>query len=1004
MQSMTIRSSSLSGFLMVGCLALASVGCGYDQNLREEGQSDTSFISHVPGTAQGDVDNEAGGDTDTGDTGITSGSGGSSSAPSDEDGGEEAPERLIAEADIIKVDGSRLYALSRYSGLSVIDIDNPKDLRLLGSHRASATPFEMYVEGERAYVMYNGWGQYSYNTQGGYWGWQTTSHVQALDLSDPAAIAVLGEHDMPGELSDSRKVGDVLYLVSYENGSCWDCDVTANTRVTSFNVKDPDAFVAIDEERISETGSYGGRRSIAVTPERIYISGWDWTGTSGGAIDIIDIADPGGKLTRGASFDIAGPIESRWQMDEFEGTLRVISQPGGWGNGAAPVVQTFQVESSTEIKALASLDVVLPRPEDLRSVRFDGDRAYAITFEQTDPLFTFDLSDPLLPRQVGELEIPGWVYHMEPRGDRIYALGYDDADSAGSLHVSLFDVSVLSAPQQVARVNFGGEWAQFAEDQDRIHKAFNILEDDGLILVPYAGWDYESGKSCGGQYESGIQLVDMTRDTLTLRGVAPQVGEARRGILLEDTLIGVSDNAVQTFDIEDRDAPTTLDTLDVARNITNLRVLDDVVLRFGSDWWTGRAALDVTTFDAAQSAVPLGNVDLSAFVSNESDCTSDSYWDNQVFIEGDYAYVPLHVQRWDTGQNSQEIMIFVIDVGDRTAPRVIDRVVVKTTNEDEQLIGVTKTDSALLVGRTKTTLDSQTGQYEASFIYDVFSLSDPALPTRVSSLEVPVSMTSGGFGQNVSGCAVDVGWGWWRNSYSMYSQTLVSGDMVVSQHQEPLGDNSGRVRYYLDRIDVSNPSKPRVLDSVNIPGGVVDFNEKTGRIVTVDYDYEERKTASWEECVNGSWDGELCRIYRRVLNTLRLEGDVAKLVDRAVIDNDTLWTSGVAVSKNRVFANYSTTTGEESLVRVFKFEGQGQIEILDDITTSESGWGTIHARGDRAFLVSEGLLTVIDSSDADKLTKTTHEMNGYYCSALEVADDYAYCALGYQGVQVFPLD
>ncbi len=43
---------------------------------------------------------------------------------------------------------------------------------------------------------------------------------------------------------------------------------------------------------------------------------------------------------------IAGPIESRWQIDEFEGTLRVISQPGGWGNGGSPVVQTFQVASS----------------------------------------------------------------------------------------------------------------------------------------------------------------------------------------------------------------------------------------------------------------------------------------------------------------------------------------------------------------------------------------------------------------------------------------------------------------------------------------------------------------------------------------------------------------------------------------------------------------------------------------------------------------------------------
>ena len=32
--------------------------------------------------------------------------------------------------------------------------------------------------------------------------------------------------------------------------------------------------------------------------------------------------------------------------------------------------------------------------EDLRAVRFDGDRVYAVTFRQTDPLFTIDLTDP----------------------------------------------------------------------------------------------------------------------------------------------------------------------------------------------------------------------------------------------------------------------------------------------------------------------------------------------------------------------------------------------------------------------------------------------------------------------------------------------------------------------------------------------------------------------------------------------------------------------------------
>ena len=71
----------------------------------------------------------------------------------------------------------------------------------------------------------------------------------------------------------------------------------------------------------------------------------------------------------------------------------------------------------------------------------DGERAYAITFEQTDPLFTIDLSDPASPMQRGALEIPGFVYHMEPRGDRLIGLGFDQGNPDGAITVSLFDVS-----------------------------------------------------------------------------------------------------------------------------------------------------------------------------------------------------------------------------------------------------------------------------------------------------------------------------------------------------------------------------------------------------------------------------------------------------------------------------------------------------------------------------------------------------------------------------------
>ena len=83
----------------------------------------------------------------------------------------------------------------------------------------------------------------------------------------------------------------------------------------------------------------------------------------------------------------------------------------------------------------------LPSQEGLRTVRFDGARAYAITYNQTDPMFVIDLSDPRAPRQRGALYMPGFMFYLEPYGDRVIGLGIDRTDTQGSLNVSLFDVS-----------------------------------------------------------------------------------------------------------------------------------------------------------------------------------------------------------------------------------------------------------------------------------------------------------------------------------------------------------------------------------------------------------------------------------------------------------------------------------------------------------------------------------------------------------------------------------
>lgn len=90
--------------------------------------------------------------------------------------------------------------------------------------------------------------------------------------------------------------------------------------------------------------------------------------------------------------------------------------------------------------------------EDIRSVRFDGDRAFVVTFKKTDPLYAFDLSDKTKPRVLGELKIPGFSTYMHMLDQHhLLAIGFD-ADDQGSFAffngvlIQIFDVSDRPRP------------------------------------------------------------------------------------------------------------------------------------------------------------------------------------------------------------------------------------------------------------------------------------------------------------------------------------------------------------------------------------------------------------------------------------------------------------------------------------------------------------------------------------------------------------------------------
>ncbi len=963
-------------------------------------------------------------------------------------------ERAISEADILQLSGDRLYALSRYSGLSVIDASDPAALRLLGVYRSAAEPFEMYVEDGLVYAMYNNWSSYGCDAAG-FCGWQTESRVQALDTRDPANILPIADLKVPGAIADSRRVGDVLYLATEQLGGCFGCEPESNTTLTSFDLSEPGAFTPIDQLRLPSVGQYGGGRSISVTDQRIYVAGFDYDESYRilpGSVQVVDISDPSGALVPGARFDVAGPIQSRWQMDELDGVFRVISQPGGWGAELPPVVETFEVASSDDIARMGYLTVALPRENEvLQSARFDGTRAYAITAEQVDPLFTFDLSDPFEPLQLGELEMPGFVYHMEPRGDRLFALGNDPENSDGSLHVSLFDVSDLANPVLLSRVPFGGDFGSFAEGQNQIHKAFSILPEEGLILVPFSGGSVDE-LTCEYDYGSGIQLVDFDDTTLARRGVAPQVGDARRALLHQDHLFGIGDNAVQTFDISDRDAPVETGQLDVARNVTTVRVLGDHLLRFGSDWATNQTILDMTPVAQASLAEPQAEIDLSAlFGADEWTCNGSSSWSGQVFTRGDYAYVPRYTYEYDleSGESEQRLKFYIVDISDRNAPRAVGSFAVEPTRGDTFITGILQTENTLLVGRSQGYYgyDPLAGVVTGAprFHYDVIDLANPSAPTVASRFEMPASVAGNGWGQlAVGGCSVDVGWGWHGGGSSA---ELTDGDVVISQHAVPVPGKPGRLKYYLDRLDVSVPSQPKLLPPINIPGTPVHYNDETSELVTIDHQETLEVATSPEDCAARGYYGyfdsspESCKVTRRSINALRLQPDRAVRTSYLQLDSKRR-TANIAVSDNRIFyttmafplpvAGAGAALAPEVALDALPGGQVGQggspqplelSPILLETLRLEAGeltrlpsrelrrlpedgyyYGELYARDERLFEIFDQTVTVIDTLGPEVVNPTlSRELPGWGCASLEVSENTAYCAVGPRGVEVIDL-
>lgn len=1019
-----------------------TIGCGSSNVPDNALEVDNGFESDDPAGRSAASRGE-------GSSGSSGGADAGAASPAPSADGKNEADRAVEEADIIKQEGDRLYALSRYGGLAIVDISDPDHLKMLGRKRTEGIPFEMYVRNGRAYVMFNEFGHYLKEGNSAYGRWVQSSEIVALDVANPAAIRELTHFDVPGNIADSRVVGDALYLVTHEDGYCWSCNTNPSTIVTSFNIAGT-GIAKVDQLAYSATDkNYSSwKRSVSATNERLYIAGPEWTwrqgSTSGkSVIQVVDITNPTGLLKKGADIAIAGQINSRWQMDEYNGVLRVVSQRGnGWGATGTvnPQVETFTITNASTVTPLGHTDLILPKPETLQSVRFDGVRGYAITSERRDPLFTIDLANPALPKQAGELEMPGWVFYMEPKGDRLVGFGYADTTAAGGLAVSLFNVADLAKPTMIKRVTFGAGWGSFAEDQDRIHKSVKILDAQGLALVPFASYGrWESGSCSKGQ--SGIQLIDYSHDDLVLRGVAPQYGMPRRALIAKDRLLALSDRNVTSFDIASRDNPVKKGELDLSNPAYRLVETSGHIASITNDWWTGEVLLSLTPKGNPDDAEVSGKLSLASLAEPSATyCDGGagawaSWYSARLFVDGNFVYVTVPVSTYDAAKRGGKVVVAAIDITNPAAPVIAGRSEIKLTEHD------TANGGYYGYGYGYGFWDgyeyySYWGGVNGSLVGSGQGIVQQG--SKLAYLEVdsdPIKIDLGGgksrYDSNIHRklhvvdfatkasplvhAGIDLG-----ESYGAAPLHLLNGVVHTSRWIRSTR-NPDKVRFFADRVDI-NGGIPTHLASVNTPGSLLLADATSNRFVTTDYAATRRPAADWQDCqASGNWRGQFDYETKECVNVTRtfklsdVSGTQVSLRQTFVPPSQNI--AGVQIADDRIYISrykrydYSTqlnpradgtypepTVLEDGGLWAIGGVRDGQLAIVSQMV-GDAEW-PLAAHGTKVALYTQGGLAVYDTSTPTPTLVSEQNLRGWgYASHVLLSQDRAICSLGEWGLQ-----
>lgn len=417
----------------------------------------------------------------------------------------------VGEADIVKTDGSYLYTLKANSQeISIVDIrsDQMKVVSCI-SLNENFQASEFYLSDQKLFVLGNMQNtQVDSDSKTLYRG--SCTRIQTYDLADINNPKSIGTVDQSGYYRTSRFKDGYLYVFSdyyiYDTITKKDypsyvplvgdnllkqSDIYLPTNhaadqylvVSSVSASSPDK--AADQKAVmSENGE------VYVSENNIYI--YEYTNSSILADNLAaknqtilrKLSYNKGKLSGSAQGKVKGYLNDSFSIDEYDNTLRLVTTVTHNAGNSSQSNAVYVLDA--DLKTIGKIED-LAKNEQVYSARFLGDTGYFVTYEQTDPLFSVDFSDPENPKILGKLKIPGFSEYLHFYSDNLLlGIGMDTDENGvtNGVKVSMFDISDPSDVKEVSKYTLD---QYYYSDVFSDYRAALVDPEKNLIGFPLSG-------------------------------------------------------------------------------------------------------------------------------------------------------------------------------------------------------------------------------------------------------------------------------------------------------------------------------------------------------------------------------------------------------------------------------------------------------------------------------------------------------------------------------------